>query len=86
MYICRNLLILNITVFKPKINYNVKPSGSKGFKGELTANYIIVPKKQGNLPIALEGFSYFDPEEKKYKQVALSTIPLFVADTRTNGI
>ncbi|HFK5526234.1 TPA: aerotolerance protein BatD [Elizabethkingia anophelis] len=66
------------SVFKPKINYNVKPSGSKGFKGELTANYIIVPKKQGNLPIALEGFSYFDPEDKKYKQVALSTIPLFV--------
>ncbi|HFK5571249.1 TPA: aerotolerance protein BatD [Elizabethkingia meningoseptica] len=66
------------SVYKPNVTYNVKPAGHKGFKGEVTANYIIVPKKQGNLPIALEGFSYFDPEDKKYKQVALSTLPLFV--------
>lgn len=55
-------------VFPPKIVKNLVP-GNDGLKGDISANYVIVPYKSGNISIATEQFSYFNPESKKYVNV-----------------
>jgi len=65
-------------VFEPKIVNNSMPT-IKGIEGEVEAQYVIIPKKRGDLKIATEDFSYFDPKEEKYvelgsKFLALNTV------------
>ncbi len=55
-------------VFDPKIINNSKAT-LKGLEGELEAQYVIIPKKRGDLKISTEDFSYFDPKEEKYVDV-----------------
>ncbi|WBV61389.1 BatD family protein [Chryseobacterium camelliae] len=54
--------------FTPKITSKVYP-GKAGMKGEIFANYIVVPKKRGEIVIKTEDFSFFDPEQKEYIDV-----------------
>lgn len=65
-------------VFEPKIVNNSIPT-IKGIEGEVEAQYVIIPKKRGDLKITTEDFSYFDPKEEKYvelgsKFLALNTV------------
>jgi len=52
-------------VFAPKITSRVK-AGLTGMKGEIAANYIIIPKKAGEIAIRTEHFAFFDPSSKEY--------------------
>ncbi len=54
--------------FNPKITSKVYP-GKVGMRGEIFANYIVIPKKQGAISIKTEEFSFFDPEKKEYVEV-----------------
>ncbi|PZU80565.1 MAG: hypothetical protein DI529_16580 [Chryseobacterium sp.] len=62
-------------VFEPKIVNNSVPT-TKGIEGEVEAQYIIIPKKRGDLKIATEDFSYFDPKEEKYVEVGSKFLAL----------
>jgi len=53
-------------VFKPKVKYDVAPT-KEGYKGEVTAEYVVIPEKKGNQKLELEGLSYFDPKAEEYK-------------------
>jgi hypothetical protein len=52
-------------VFAPKITPKVS-IGLAGMKGEILANYIIIPKKAGEIVIKTEEFAFFDPSSKEY--------------------
>lgn len=55
-------------VFEPKIINNSIPT-SEGIEGEVEAQYVIIPKKRGDIRISTEDFSFFDPKEEKYVEV-----------------
>ncbi|WEK71525.1 MAG: BatD family protein [Candidatus Chryseobacterium colombiense] len=59
--------------FTPKITSKVYP-GKVGMKGEIFANYIVIPKKQGAISIKTEEFSFFDPEKKEYVEVPVGEL------------
>lgn len=52
-------------VFAPKITSKVLP-GTAGIKGEILANYIVIPRKAGLLSVKTEPFAFFNPENKEY--------------------
>jgi len=62
-------------VFTPKITSKVVP-GSTGMKGEILANYVIVPKKSGAIAIQTEQFAFFDPASKEYVDLGKKTLAL----------
>lgn len=67
----------NYIFFAPKISS--KTSAKKdGLSGNLTADYIVVPKKSGPITISFENFSFFNPEENKYIDLGTKSILLDV--------
>ncbi len=62
-------------IFEPKIVNNSTPT-IKGIEGEVEAQYVIIPKKRGDLKITTEDFSYFDPKEEKYVEVGSKFLAL----------
>lgn len=65
-------------IFEPKI-INNSIATMNGIEGNVEAQYVIIPKKRGDLRIATEDFSFFDPKEEKYvelgsKFLALNTV------------
>jgi len=62
-------------VFEPKIINNSTPT-TKGIEGAVEAQYVIIPKKRGDLKISTEDFSYFDPKEEKYVEVGSKVLVL----------
>ncbi|OCA79077.1 hypothetical protein BBH99_06785 [Chryseobacterium contaminans] len=52
-------------VFAPKITSKVSP-GTYGIKGEILANYVVIPNKSGAISIKTEPFAFFDPENREY--------------------
>ncbi|TXF79338.1 BatD family protein [Chryseobacterium sp.] len=62
-------------VFPSKIINHIK-TGKTGMKGEVLANYIIVPQKPGSISIQTDEFSFFDPSEKKYVSLPPQTIEI----------
>ncbi|WP_294220031.1 BatD family protein [uncultured Chryseobacterium sp.] len=52
-------------VFAPKITSRVMV-GTEGMKGEVLANYLVIPKKAGEITIKTEHFAFFDPLNKEY--------------------
>lgn len=52
-------------VFAPKITSRVLV-GAEGMKGEVLANYLVIPKKAGEITIRTEHFAFFDPSNKEY--------------------
>lgn len=61
------------SVFPPKISSNLV-SSEEGTKGEITAKYVVIPKKKGAITISTENFSYFDPLQKKYVDLGRKNI------------
>lgn len=62
-------------IFPPKITSKVSP-GTTGMKGEILANYVIIPKKSGVISIKTEQFAFFDPENKEYVDLGQKTLDL----------
>lgn len=62
-------------VFAPKVTSKVSP-GSTGMKGEILANYVVIPKKAGVLSIKTEQFAFFDPENKEYVDLGQKILSL----------
>ncbi|MGI9580499.1 BatD family protein [Chryseobacterium sp. RRHN12] len=62
-------------VFAPKITSNVAP-GTAGMKGEILANYVIIPKKAGAISIKTEQFAFFNPANKEYVDLGQKTLDL----------
>ncbi|MCS3870820.1 hypothetical protein J3D55_003736 [Chryseobacterium ginsenosidimutans] len=60
-------------VFAPKITSNVTV-GTTGMKGEILANYLIIPKKAGEINIKTEQFAFFDPASKEYVDLGQETL------------
>ncbi|WP_106915102.1 BatD family protein [Chryseobacterium aurantiacum] len=60
-------------VFAPKITSKVSP-GSTGMKGEVSASYVIVPNKSGEISIKTEQFAFFDPANKEYVDLGQKTL------------
>lgn len=52
-------------VFAPKITSKVTTQ-TTGMKGEILANYLVIPKKAGDISIRTEDFAFFDPSKKEY--------------------
>lgn len=52
-------------VFPPKIISKVTID-TDGMKGEMLANYIVIPRKAGEISIKTEQFAFFDPSSKEY--------------------
>ncbi|MCG2792064.1 MAG: BatD family protein [Weeksellaceae bacterium] len=75
-------------VFKPKI-VNNSIATENGIEGDVEAQYVIIPKKRGDLKIATADFSYFDPQQEKYvdlgsKILTLTTVNAEdIADSKT---
>lgn len=49
-----------------------------GLNGNMTANYIVIPKKAGPISINFENFNFFDPAAKKYVDLGTKSIILNV--------
>jgi hypothetical protein len=60
-------------VFAPKVTSRVI-AGLKGMKGEITANYIIIPNKAGEIAIRTEHFAFFNPSIKEYVDLGEKTL------------
>ncbi len=60
-------------VFAPKITTKVT-AGLKGMKGEIAANYIIIPKKAGEIYIKTEHFAFFNPSSEEYVDLGEKTL------------
>lgn len=74
----------SLEVYDPEFNENVR-TNLAGSKGEVSDNYTIVPQYRGKYPIPSISFSYFDPEEKKYKTVNSQEILINVFEGPTNN-
>ncbi len=60
---------VDFEVYDPKITTKTRKKGN-GISGYKTYEYTIIPRSAGDYNIATVGFSYFDPKQKKYKQIA----------------
>ena len=61
--------------FAPKITSKVVP-GTTGIKGEISANYVVIPKKAGPISIKTEQFAFFNPASKEYVDLGQETLAL----------
>ncbi|MDR2238768.1 MAG: BatD family protein [Chryseobacterium sp.] len=61
--------------FAPKITSKVVP-GTTGMKGEILANYIVVPKKAGEISVKTEPFAFFDPASREYVEAGQKSLAL----------
>lgn len=55
-------------IFTPKKSIKMKPT-EVGLKGEVIEHYIIIPKKEGNINILTEEFSFFNPKISQYQNI-----------------
>ncbi|UKB82782.1 BatD family protein [Chryseobacterium sp. MEBOG06] len=60
-------------VYAPKISSKVTP-GTTGMKGEILANYVVIPNKSGAISIKTEQFAFFDPENREYVDLGQKTL------------
>lgn len=61
--------------FEPKIVNNSKAT-SEGIEGEVEAQYVVIPKKRGDISIMTEAFSYFNPKDEKYVDLGSQSLVL----------
>lgn len=67
----------NYTLYQPKITSHLREH-RHGMKGEVIAQYVLIPKKSGEIDIATEAFSYFSPQKHRYVEVGASTLRITV--------
>ena len=54
------------SILKPRQKTDIQTK-SKGLLGEITEHYLIVPKKEGEIAVKIEDFTFFNLKEEKYK-------------------
>ncbi|HBV14626.1 BatD family protein [Chryseobacterium carnipullorum] len=75
MYLPKIVSSPDYEVFSPKITSKVAP-GTTGMKGEIFANYVVIPKKAGPISIQTEPFAFFDPASREYVDLGQKTLAL----------
>lgn len=65
----------NYTLMKPKRKDRII-ADEKGFVGEVEEHYVLVPKKEGEIEIYLDEFSFFNTQSKKYETIEEQEISL----------
>jgi len=65
----------DIEQYEPKISSNIKNQGNS-ISGSKTAEYILIPRLEGQYQIKPIRFSYFNPTTKKYNTVSSGPIDL----------
>lgn len=65
--------------YPPKYDNHVKVT-DEGMIGDIVAEYIVVPRRAGNLKIKTETFAFFNPEKHVYQELLPSTL---VVDVKT---
>lgn len=75
MYLPKIMASPDYEVFTPKITSKVAP-GTTGMKGEILANYVVIPKKSGAISIQTEDFAFFDPASREYVDLGQKTLAL----------
>ncbi|SHG34937.1 BatD family protein [Chryseobacterium vrystaatense] len=75
MYLPKIIASPDYEVFSPKITSKVAP-GTTGMKGEVFANYVVIPKKSGAISIRTEDFAFFDPASREYVDLGQKTLAL----------
>ncbi|PQA90577.1 hypothetical protein B0A69_19815 [Chryseobacterium shigense] len=73
MYLPKIISSPDYEVFSPKITSKVAP-GTTGMKGEIFANYVVIPKKAGPISIQTEQFAFFDPASREYVDLGQKTL------------
>lgn len=73
MYLPKIVSSPDYEVFSPKITSKVAP-GTTGMKGEIFANYVVIPKKAGPISIQTEPFAFFDPASREYVDLGQKTL------------
>src|SRR6218665_1730000 len=61
--------------YKPTIVNNSNATNN-GIEGTVEAQYVIIPKRRGDLKISTEDFSYFDPKDEKYVELGSASLIL----------
>ncbi|WP_417431282.1 BatD family protein [Halpernia sp.] len=61
------------TFFAPKIIYNTQNS-ENGSKGNVVLKYIVIPKKDGQISLKTEDFSFFEPTKSVYENLNSDTL------------
>ncbi|MDD5581779.1 MAG: BatD family protein [Candidatus Marinimicrobia bacterium] len=64
-------------VFEPEIQENINPT-DEGYIGSKTWEYVLIPNYQGTYYFEPIEFSYFSPEEKRYKKLMKTDLILTV--------
>ena len=78
----------NYTFYKPNISYKTVSTG-EGDVGEVTLNYVVIPRIVGTLNIATEAFTFFNPATGKYVDLGAKSMVIPVlshedfADTKS---
>lgn len=67
--------------FKPKITSKLT-TNKDGLKGVIAAAYVLIPKKEGDITINTEHFSFFNPESKKYVDLGMKSMFLKVLNAK----
>lgn len=75
MYLPKIISSPDYEVFTPKITSKVAP-GTTGMKGEVLANYVIIPKKAGAISVQTEQFAFFNPASHEYVDLGNKTLAL----------
>jgi hypothetical protein len=67
----------NYIFYKPNITKNIRENGGS-YQGEIVANYIVVPKKAGEMTIKTDNFSFFDNTQQEFIDLGVKEIPINV--------
>lgn len=70
--------------FDPKESSNLK-AGANGFIGSREAEYLIIPRRDGEFEIPQISFAYFNTEQGKYVTLTQGPFPIHVAKGTNSG-
>lgn len=71
-------------IYDPKISTKTRKSSS-GISGYKTFEYTVIPRSAGEYEIPSVQFSYFDPQQRKYKEINSDSYKLLVNRSASNN-
>lgn len=74
-------------VYEPKISIDTKATNRNGIQGTKKAEYLVIPRTNGDFTIPPTEFSYFDPSKKAYATLNVPEYSIKVTkdDARSGG-
>jgi len=67
----------SVEVFEPKVDRKVKNNRNK-IQGSVVYEYVLIPRRAGNITLPAVSFSYFDPSQEKYQRAISRTFNINV--------